>query len=221
MKLILLMGKSQSGKDTLAAQLLAHNPHGAQIAFADKLKRVCMDLFNLSYDDCYTETGKNRVLDFPCYKCPMCKSIDATLVASSQVVCKSCTAVGAPDAFASRWTVRMLLQHMGTEGVRRIDSQVWVKHALKSAAAMSASFVIITDGRFTSEADAIWAAGGDVWRIRRPSTDQTFRGIENHTSETEVDTLPDSKFQHVINNNATLAVLQTRGIEALTQALAV
>lgn len=220
MKIILLMGKSKSGKNTLANQLLAHDPRGQQIAFADKLKAICMDLFNLSHDDCYTEAGKNRVLDLPCYKCPMCASIDASREASTQVVCKTCTAVGAPEAFAACWTVRMLLQHMGTEAVRRVDPQAWVSYVLKTKLTSStAPFVVITDGRFKSEAEAIWAAGGEVWRIRRPATDRTAPGIAGHSSEKELDTIPDTKFQQVINNDATIEVLQAKGIEALSQFL--
>jgi len=214
------MGKSKSGKNALADMLLLHNTNGAQLAFADKLKTVCMDLFGLTHDDCYTEEGKNRITEFPCYKCPACGSINCTLEAPTQVVCAGCTAVGAPEAFASFWTVRMVLQHVGTEGIRRVNDKTWVTHALTSAAALpAASFILITDCRFKSEAEAVWAAGGEVWRIRRPETDRKFQGIAGHKSETEMDTIPDSKFQRVINNDATLDVLRGKAVEGLTEFL--
>ena len=48
MRLIGLMGKSKSGKDTAGQMLVEHDPRGITLAFADKLKEVCMDLFGLT-----------------------------------------------------------------------------------------------------------------------------------------------------------------------------
>lgn len=221
MKLIALMGKSGCGKNALADLLLAHDPRGRQLAFADKLKQLCMDLYGLSHADCYTEAGKARTLNFPCYKCPLCGALDTMTMAPTEVRCKACDAGGTPDAFTSHWTVRMVLQYVGTEGTRRIDDLVWVKQALREAATTpEVPYVVITDCRFRSEADAIWAAGGEVWRIRRPTTDRQGTGIKGHPSETEMDTIPDTLFQQVINNDTTLATLQSQGIAALHQALA-
>jgi hypothetical protein len=225
MKLIALMGKSKSGKDTVGQMLVEHNPQGATLAFADKLKEVCMDLFGLSRDDCYTEEGKAKATTFPVYKCFACGSINCTLVAATQVLCAGCTIVASPDVFQSFWTPRMILQFIGTEGFRRVDKDVWVKHAVARAAALMAGdpleglhpkqFVVITDCRFKSEMDAVKAAGGAVWRIRRPSTDNAAQGIAGHASENEMDTIPDSLFDRVINNNATLDVLRSKAAEGL------
>lgn len=230
MKLIALMGKSKSGKDTVGQMLIDANPKGAMIAFADKLKEIAMDLYGFSRDDVYTDAGKNRVTDLPCYTCPACHSIDAWLAAPTQVVCRKCTAVGEPGAFKSFWTVRMVLQFLGTEGCRRIDDTVWVKHALARArlyldgASLGITmpvneFVVITDCRFRSEAEAIWKAGGEVWRIRRPETDRRAQGISGHASETEMDTIPDSKFQRVVSNDGTLQNLRDKAVEGLTSFL--
>jgi len=222
MRLIALMGKSKSGKDTVGQMLLDADPRGVTIAFADKLKEVCMDLFDLSHDDVYTEEGKNRVTDFPCYKCPACGSIDATLEAPTQVVCKGCTAVGAPSAFASFWTVRMILQHVGTEGCRRVCDTVWVRQAIKRIKAQYADkpFVAITDCRFKSEADMVWKTEGEVWRIRRPETDHKAQGLAKHSSETQMDTIPDTLFQLTLNNDSTLENLRHKVVGGLERFLA-
>lgn len=233
MRLIGLMGKSKSGKDTVGQMLVEHEANGATLAFADKLKEVCMDLFGFSRDDVYTEEGKARKTDLPCYLCPACGSIDAHLVSPAQVLCKACTAVGEPQAFASFWTVRMVLQYVGTEGIRRVDKDAWVKHAVRRAEYLLSSndkridgghgpclFVAITDCRFKSEMAAIKKAGGAIWRIRRPLTDRAAQGLAGHQSETEMDTIPDSEFDYVINNDATLDVLRGRAVEGLKMFLA-
>jgi hypothetical protein len=219
--------------------LVEHNPKGATLAFADKLKEVCMDLFGLSHDDVYTEVGKAKVTDLPLFKCPACSSINCILVATSQVLCNGCTAVGAPAAFESFWTNRMILQFVGTEGIRRVDKDAWAKHAIKKARYLLNEtlpgekrlvmvndepyvpklFVAITDCRFKSEMVAIKAAGGEVWRIRRPTTDNSAQGLAGHASETEMDTIPDSEFNYVINNNATLDVLRAKAVEGLGEFL--
>lgn len=232
LRLIGLMGKSKSGKDTVGQMLVEHDPRGGTLAFADKLKETVMDLFGATRDDVYTEAGKDKDTGFPCFKCPACGSINATLEAPTQVVCKGCTAVGEPAAFKSTWTWRMVLQHVGTEGCRRVSDQVWVNHALeraqnalafppegKKASAHNKLFVAITDCRFKSEMAAIKKAGGEVWRIRRPETDRKAQGLAKHASETEMDTIPDSEFHRVINNDATLEVLRAKAIEGLNEFL--
>jgi len=57
-KVILLGHKSQVGKDTLADQIIKNNDLCFRVAFADKLKSVSMDLFNLS-DDQVHGSSKN------------------------------------------------------------------------------------------------------------------------------------------------------------------
>jgi hypothetical protein len=222
MRLIGLMGKSKSGKDTVGQMLVEHNPKGATLAFADKLKEVCMDLFGLTHDDCYTEEGKAKVTDLPVYKCPACGSINCMLVATTQVLCNGCTAVGDPKSFASFWTNRMILQFVGTEGIRRVDKDAWVKHAIKRASTLldgQKLFIAITDCRFKSEMVAIKKAGGEIWRIRRPSTDNSAQGLAGHASEMEMDTIPDSEFNRVINNDATLDALRGKATEGLKEFL--
>ncbi len=221
MRLIGLMGKSKSGKDTVGKFLVEHDQQGATIAFADKLKEVCMDLFGFTHEDVYTEEGKAKPTDLPVLKCPACQSITCQKVSPFQAECTTCKALGEVKAFQTFWTPRMVLQFIGTEGVRRVDENAWVKHAIKRADSMLASkkFIAITDCRFKSEMKAIKEAGGEIWRIRRPETDRNAAGLAGHQSETEMDTIPDSEFHYVINNDASLDVLKGKSIEALNQFL--
>lgn len=212
--IIALMGRAQCGKDTIG-QLLADALGGTTVAFADRLKEICRELFELSGDDVATDEGKNRATSFACLRCPACGSIEVIRHTTTQVECKSCTLVGEPGGFASAWTPRMILQHVGTEGIRRVDPDAWVRVALRRidqqlAGPLPPNIVIITDCRFRAEADAVWRAGGQVWRVRRPSTDHAARGLGGHSSETEMDTIPDTMFQRVINNDGSLTQLETK-----------
>lgn len=192
--IIALMGRAKSGKDTIGEMI--HEALPAQVvrlAFADKLKQVCVDLFGLSRDDVYTEAGKDHMSRFP------------------------------------GWTNRAILQHIATE-MRRVDNNVFVNVTMREAARVlakyvrlthdapvtkMASIVVITDCRFRVEADAVWLAGGQVWRIRRPLTDGQQQGIAGHVSETEMDSIPEELFQRVIVNDGTLEHLRAKVMSAL------
>ncbi len=214
MKMIALMGKSKSGKDTAGKLITSLIPDGAvTTAFAEKLKRMCMELYGLTEEDVFTEEGKERVSRFVAWKCPACQKLDCFRELAGReyrIVCKGCSAVGSEEAFKSRWKNREILQHVGTEGCRRVDDKVWVNFVLRAAEAASPRITVVTDCRFKSEADSVWAAGGEVWRIRRPETDRVQAGLAKHASETEMDMIPDSMFQQVIVNDHTLETFESR-----------
>lgn len=57
-RLVGLVGKAGSGKDTLADEIAVDG--WEKVAFADSLKHLCMDYLGLSHDDVYTQEGKMR-----------------------------------------------------------------------------------------------------------------------------------------------------------------
>lgn len=59
-----IAGAQGSGKDTLAGMLAGKIPNGVVTGFAEKLKRIAMDVFGLSYEECYTQEGKERFNEF-------------------------------------------------------------------------------------------------------------------------------------------------------------
>jgi len=89
------------------------------------------------------------------------------------------------------FTAREALQRLGTEWGRALHPDIWatlgVERALELLARRDTSHVVISDVRFTNEARAIVAAGGEVWRIQRPGAGLTGAAAE-HPSETEMDT---------------------------------
>lgn len=212
LKVIGLLGKSKSGKDT-AGRMMVDAERGATLAFADPLKRIVGEMFDLAHEDLYTDEGKNKATSYACLMCPACKSLNAHLITMDRMrhgECRACGTIGSPKVFQSFWTPRTILQHLGTEGFRVIDDQVWVRYALAKAKAMLSGgklpprYVAFTDCRFRSEAEGIWNVGGEVWRIKRPATDGTAAGLVGHASEVELESIKDGECQAVIVNDGTL-----------------
>lgn len=237
LNVIALMGKLRSGKDT-AGQMLIDMGGGARVAFADKLKEICGEMYGLTWDQMNTEKGKARPTDLRCLVCPLCHGVNCQEIRlerewKAECLNPSCKAVGEVASFKGFWTPRMILQHVGTEGMRRVDPNVWVRYALRHAKELldghgvgmtsetrPPAFVVITDCRFRSEMAGVVAAGGEIWRIRRPDTDVTSSGLVNHASEMEMDGIPDAEFNRVIANDGSLDELRRKLSAALTQFLA-
>lgn len=255
--IVAIFGKSKSGKTTVGDMIASSCKNTTRIAFADKLKQICMELFGLTSQDFNTEEGKAKPTALPCPTCPMCKSIDVITAPTMhafglfydqpvvnhkgprKVECKACGAEGSPGSFVGFWTPRMILQHVGTEGIRRVDPLAWARYMMKTAVTAldrgvevvgSTSpdrkvgdrfvphIVVVADGRFRSELDAVRAAGGIAWRLRRPETDDVTTGIAGHVSEVEIDGIPDGDFDEVIMNDGTLDDLRRAVKTALSPA---
>lgn len=168
------MGHARAGKDESAKYLAEHDDGGYQMAFADKLKRILMEMFELSHEHFYGDIKEVELERFP------------------------------------GWTPRKMMQQIGTEAFRSIWSEVWINHTIKGAKIVldrnkkdQHGFVIISDTRFQNEAQAIWNAGGEVWKVTRPGFGGNV-GSDGHSSEMEQDGIPDSSFQAIISNDGTL-----------------
>lgn len=219
LNIIGLLGEAGAGKDTAGKYLCDIHP-GVTLAFAGKLKEICGEMFDLSSEDVNTEAGKSAPSSFPCFKCPRCGSTNVesvTLDRDMNGECKLCGTLGEIKVFKGTWTPRAILQHVGTEGFRAVDPNVWARYAINQArqilkAKKPPRFVVITDVRFRSEVEAIWKVGGAVWRIQRPEADgaATDGGIKGHASEAEQATIPSSELQAVVVNDGSLETLRAR-----------
>lgn len=216
LKIIGLLGKAKSGKDT-AGTMLQELGGGVPIAFADRLKEICMEMFELPREAFYTDEGKNAATEFPCLVCPTCASLEAreiVLDGNKCGQCDLCGSIGDVEVFRGFWKNRMIMQHIGTKGFRTVHPHVWARKGVQRAAGLladGAPFVAITDVRFHNEAEHIWAKGGEVWRIKRPglTDDAGGAGLKNHASEVEQDDIKDGECQAVIENNSTLDALRS------------
>ena len=86
-----------------------------------------------------------------------------------------------PD-FPEGITARVCLQTLGTEWGRNLDSDIWVRAAMREADYFlhTDSKVIFDDVRFANEAVAIRNAGGKVYRVSRKNFEVS---TDNHISE--------------------------------------
>ena len=118
-------------------------PYVKAYGFADPLKTICMNLFGLTYEQCYgPETEKN-----------------------------SYSTVTKPKGTVL-FTARELMQYVGTNIFRILKPDVWTSYCMTQVLEEGSGLAIIGDCRFPNEVKAIHEAGGKIIRfLRCPYTD--------------------------------------------------
>jgi hypothetical protein len=180
-------GKKRHGKDTVG-QTLVGNGGFMQTAFADPLKLMAMELFWLSYDQCYGGPGIDRELIDPRWG-----------LSPREIMQRIGTEVGR-NVHTEVW-VRNTLKHIqdafaGREvNLHNQAERRFVPHT--TFAPKTASRWVITDCRFPNESEAVKAAGGIVVKVHRPG----MASGDTHASETSVDLV---KEDHLLINDGTL-----------------
>jgi hypothetical protein len=118
---------------------------------------------------------------------------------------------------------RVVLQTIGTEFGRAQGEDIWVNATINTAkglleapehfcyskedgltvavrmAGVVPTGVVVSDCRFANELAGIKAAGGKTIRIKRPGAKLSSVGVAGHASEAEMDTIPDTAFDHVLD----------------------
>lgn len=92
----------------------------------------------------------------------------------------------------TRW--RLYLQRFGTEGIRHVDEDFWVRATLEP---LPDYRVVVSDVRFENEFEAIKTRGGTTVWVRRPGVEPA----NDHISEHE---LADQEFDVVVDNDGSL-----------------
>jgi hypothetical protein len=202
-----ISGQAGSGKDTVADRLC--KDHGfVKVAFSDPMKRICREVYDFT-DEQLWGPSENRNAEDKRY--PRCTADHAH-----------------SDACIEYLTPRLALQTLGTEWGRFCYPNTWVDHAIRVHEKLQSggyaydqkrglysvstlekvqdrmmwpkTNVVISDVRFKNEVDGIRKAGGQIWRIHRPSADGSV-GIKGHASEEEQKSIPVDAFNvHVFNN---------------------
>lgn len=168
-----LLGRAQSGKDTLAGFLVYE--HGfTRYAFADRLKAAALGA------DPFIEVGEDEpgIIYGP----------GITLFAAphymrlSDVVAEC----GWEQAKKVR-EVRRLLQRFGQSMRNNVDPDVWAAPVLREAQSLGRP-VVFTDVRFLNEVTALREADATLARVVRPNR-PSIHGAED-VSETQLDDYP-------------------------------
>lgn len=90
--------------------------------------------------------------------------------------------------------LRPVLQAVGTAMKELKGEDVWLKRLIESWQVYQKAgynMLVVDDVRFPYEAEYLKQAGGNVWKISRPSTDNSG---DMHNSETSVDSIKADKY---------------------------
>lgn len=110
---------------------------------------------------------------------------------------------------------RQLAQTLGTEWGRGLQPDFWLRIAASYVTDLEwsgGSHFVVSDVRFSNEAEWVRARGGVIWRVHRNQAEP----VRSHISESGVDLI---KPDWTIHNNGTLADLREVVAEALKVAL--
>lgn len=183
-------GRKRHGKDTVGRMLAEHFGFmGA--AFADPIKRIAMDVYGLTYNQCYGDL--KETLD---------ERWGTTPRRIMQDIGESARGIH-PETWV-RGTLSLIADGSRGEPVQLHSYDIEgfapaVSHLNRWA---------ITDCRHPNEAEAVRRDGGKILKVVRPGADTGV--LENHPSETGVDLIePDFE----IVNNGTLDDLRSRVFE--------
>lgn len=211
-----ISGLAGSGKDT-AADFLVKHAGFVRIGLADKIKRICKDVFDFTDEQLWGPSSSRNAPDtrYKRAECPEC--------GGKEPESKKCEGPG-----VTFLTPRYALQQLGTEWGRDCYSDVWVEDAMRTAKTLlsddddsiyhydmklgltrctsskpcilTAKGVVISDVRFKNEMAGIKRAGGFLIRMKRGTglTD----GSAVHPSEAEQLEVPDEFFDAVIHNES-------------------
>lgn len=168
-KLVGVVGKKRSGKDTVAEHLIKN--HGFQrYAFADPIKKAAMELFGFSEAQMWGSDIDKETID------------ERWNITPRRMLQLMGTELFQFD----------IHKHL-SEKEFNVGRDVWVKRFVywyeeekqKRIAANEDFKVVISDVRFIHESKYIRHLDGEVWRVNRPSV----KNEDSHASEMEMDTI--------------------------------
>lgn len=143
-------------------------PHVKCYNFADELKNIAINVFGLTYEQCYgTNEQKNT----------------ATQIRWKDIAFALDKKVTKDKDLNVFLTAREFLQHFGTGVCRRIYGDCWADSTYKRIQREGSEFAIIADGRFPNEIDL----GIDKYNAKSLRLDGIFTELDTHESETALD----------------------------------
>lgn len=181
--LVGMVGKSRAGKDTFAAQLV--EKHGfVRYAFADNVRKVALAI--------------DPIVDISEWY----EELDPSNHGYTRLRLSFLVEREGWESVKRLHEVRRLLQAIGTDAIRALDPDFWVRLVMREIKSETRP-VVITDCRFPNEAAAIERAGGKLIRVIRP--DQL--NDDQHVSETALD---DWGTAYEVHNDTTIQQFRNR-----------
>jgi hypothetical protein len=188
-------------RDPAFVEYAEHNmwPYVKLYSFADALKSVCVELFNIPPECVYgTDEQKNTLIPHLLWENMPGVTTEVTPqdpvdreVAGRLGVYYEKVLSGVVYHKPGPMTSREILQFFGTDIMRKMWEPVWVSKCLKDIKREGSLLAIIADIRFPNEVAAVEEAGGFVCRLTR----QVFE--DAHASEVALD---DHQFKYIIEN---------------------
>jgi len=171
-QIIAFAGRKQSGK-TSACEFTANvftqtlQQTSCIYNFADPLKKMCIDILGLTYEQCYgSDESKNEYVD-----CLW------------------------PDS-GKAMTAREVMQYVGTNIFRKMQHNVWADATIRKIQDENLPLAVIADCRFPNEVQAVKNAGGLVIKLNRNlynSTHESETALdENRYDQSNFDFLIDN-----------------------------
>jgi len=192
-----LRTEGEAWVDVAEGALDEHGFSGVALySFADALKWFCMDVFGLTYQQCYgSEADKNTLTRLRWEEMPTFQDRNGAMVLDL-LDRKRCM------------TAREVLQYFGTDVVREMFCDGWAAATMARIRRDSPALAVITDGRFPNEVAAANDHGGRTLRLLR-----NVCSPDAHASENALDDLPDTTFTHILDNRTMTIAEQNRAME--------
>ena len=142
-------------------------------SFADPLKNdICMNILDLTYEQCYDEDGKNSITQLKWEDMPNSNR-------------------------AGNMTAREVMEYVGTGIFRKLKTNCWSGGTIRKIFRESPNIAIINDCRFPDEVNSIQENGGIVIRLTR----NTENSDSDPEKALDKDYFDWNKFNHVVDNS--------------------
>jgi hypothetical protein len=196
LRLIGICGRKRHGKDSVG-RILRDNFSFRTTAFADPIKRIAMDVYGLSWEQCYGDG-------------PEKEEVESKWGLSPRVIMQRIGTEVGRSIHTDTW-VRHTLDNIrsAADGKGFVERDDVGRRFNRIPLTVASTLWAVTDVRFPNEAEAIRVAGGTVLKVVRPSLGAP---TDEHSSETSVDQVV---ADHTVVNDGTLEALHDRVVEAL------
>jgi hypothetical protein len=159
-KVLGISGRAGAGKDLIADHLISCGLYKEKLPFANYLKSLCGDIFGISYHDLFID-----------------KNAETSVMITSDKLDLLGLEPGPDLKLGGYFTVRQVLQYVGTNLMRRFHPDCWINGTFRKIE----TDTIISDVRFVNEIEAVHKVDGILLRLTRNPYNM------EHESETMLD----------------------------------